>query len=79
MTFLLQRKHTADFGWLAPTGREATSLETALLTIVEQRIPRVDVANSTLDLAIYLCERGWPIPHNVRPDTVVTGVDRRAA
>jgi hypothetical protein len=79
ITFMLIWKHTRDFGGLAPTGREGTSIETALLTIVERRITRIDVATNTLDLAIYEWERGWPIPHNVRPETLVTGVERLAA
>jgi hypothetical protein len=76
ITFLLNWKHTRDFGELAPTGREGTSVETVLFTIVENKIVRMDVADNTLDLAIYEWERGWPIPHNVRPDVLVTGIDR---
>src|SRR5262245_39807741 len=33
VTFVLHWKHTKDFGGLAPTGREGTSVETMLLTI----------------------------------------------
>ena len=78
ITFCLNWKHTKDFGGLTPTGREGTSVETCLLTIVERKITRIDVADNTLDLAIYEWERGWPIPHNVRPEPLVTGIDRRA-
>jgi hypothetical protein len=77
ITFCLNWKHTSDFGGLVPTGREGTSVETALLTIVENKIVRFDVADNTLDLAIYEYQRGWPIPHNVHPELLVTGVDRR--
>jgi len=79
ITFVLHWKHTKDFGGLAPTGREGTSVETMLLTIVENQIVRIDVADNTLDLALYESERGWPIPHNVRPEPLVVGVDRRGA
>lgn len=79
ITFCLNWKHTADFGGLAPTGREGTSVETMLLTIARHKIVRFDVADNTLDLAIYEWERGWPIPHNVHPEPIVTGVDRREA
>jgi len=78
VTFLLNWKHTADFGGLAPTGREGTSLETCLFTIRGRKIVRIDVAANSLDLAIYEWERNWAIPHNVRPEVMVTGLDRRA-
>jgi hypothetical protein len=78
ITFTLHWKHTKDFGGLTPTGREGTSVETLLLTIEGGEIVRIDVADNTLDLAIYEWERGWPIPHNRRPDPIVEGIDRRA-
>jgi SnoaL-like polyketide cyclase len=77
ITFTLHWKHTKDFGGLAPTGREGTSVETLLLTIEGGQVIRIDVATNTLDLAIYEWQGGWPIPHNVRPDPIVAGVDRR--
>jgi hypothetical protein len=76
ITFTLHWKHTKDFGGLAPTGREGTSVETLILTIRENKINRIDVAANTLDLAIYEWERNWPIPHNVRPEPLIIGVDR---
>jgi SnoaL-like polyketide cyclase len=79
ITFCLNWKHSEDFGGLTPTGREGTSVETCLLTIAGNEITRIDVADNTLDLAIYEWERGWPIPHNVHPEPIVTGVDRRAS
>lgn len=79
ITFCLHWKHTRDFGGLAPTGREGTSVETMLLTIVGGQITRIDVADNTLDLAIYEWERGWTIPHNVRPEPLVAGIDRSRA
>jgi hypothetical protein len=77
ITFCLNWKHTKLFGELVPTGREGTSVETALFTIAGHRITRMDVADNTLDLAIYEWVRGWPIPHNVHPEAITTGVDRR--
>jgi hypothetical protein len=78
ITLTLHWKHTKDFGGLAPTGREGTSVETLLLTIRESQVVRIDVADNTLDLAIYEWERNWPLPHNVRPEPLVVGIDRRA-
>ena len=49
------------------------------ITIVENKIVRFDVADNTLDLAIYEWDRGWAIPHNIHPQPIVTGVDRREA
>lgn len=48
-----------------------------LLAIQQHKIVRIDVADNTLDLAIYNWERNWPVPHNVRPEPLVTGIDRR--
>jgi hypothetical protein len=79
ITFVLHWKHTKDFGGLAPTGREGTSVETMLLTIADNEVTRIDVADNTLDLGIYEWERGWPVPHNVTPEPLIVGVDRRRA
>jgi hypothetical protein len=48
-----------------------------LFTIENGVITRLDVAANTADLVIYEYERGWPMPHNVRPEAIVEGVDRR--
>ena len=77
VTCLLHWKHVADFLGLAPTGREGTSIETMIFTIENGVITRIDVASNTADLLIYEYERGWPLPHNVRVDPIVAGVDRR--
>jgi SnoaL-like polyketide cyclase len=79
ITFVLHWKHAKDFGGLAPTGREGTSVETMILTIEAGKVARIDIADNTLDLAIYEWERGWPVPHNVRPEPIVAGLDRSAA
>jgi hypothetical protein len=77
ITFVLHWKHTEDFGGLTPTGREGTSVETMLLTVDRGQVTRIDIADNTLDLAIYEWERGWPVPHNVRPQPIIEGIDRR--
>jgi SnoaL-like polyketide cyclase len=77
VTFCLHWSHTDDFAGLSPTGREGTQIETAIFTIVENKIVRVDVGDNTLDLSLYLWERNYPLPHNVRPEPLVAGVDRR--
>jgi hypothetical protein len=79
ITWVLHWKHTRDFGGVAPTGREGTSVETLLLTIEGGQIARIDVADNTLDLSIYMWERGWASPHNIRPEPIVAGIDRRLA
>lgn len=71
-------KHTEEFAGLAPTGREGTLVETMLLTVEDHMVTRVDIALNTLDLALYLWNRGFPVPHNIRPEPLVVGVDRRA-
>jgi hypothetical protein len=76
ITFNLHWKHTDKFFDLAPTGREGTSVETMLLTIRDGRVVRIDVADHTLDLVLYLWDRNWPHPHNISPEPIVAGVDR---
>jgi hypothetical protein len=77
VTCLLHWKHVADFLGLPPTGREGTSVETMILMIEAGVVTRIDVASNTVDLVIYEYERGWPMPHNVRPPALVEGIDRR--
>jgi SnoaL-like polyketide cyclase len=79
ITFNLHWKHEKEVFGMKPTGREGTSVETMLLTIRNGRITRIDVADNSLDLVLYMWERGWTHPHNVRPDALIRGVDRRAA
>ena len=62
---------------LAPTGREGTSVETMLMTVRDHKVRRIDVADNTVELPLYLWGRGWPNPHGIRPESIVTGVDRR--
>lgn len=77
-TVNLNWKHAKEFMGLQPTGREGTSIETMLLTIEDNKVVRWDVADNTVEINLYFWERGWPIPHNVHPATLVTGIERRA-
>lgn len=76
ITCVLHWKHDRDVFGLVPTGREGTSVETLLLTIRGGRVTRIDVAANSIDLPLYMWTRGWNHPHNVRPQPIVTGVDR---
>lgn len=51
--------------------------DTTTITREVYEVVRIDVAVNTLDLAIYEWERNWPSPHNVRPEPLVVGIDRR--
>lgn len=80
IVFNLHWRHDEMFFDITPTGREGTSVETILLDIREHRITRIDVASNSVDLVLYLWQRNWPYPHNVRPEPLVAGVgpsDRR--
>jgi hypothetical protein len=61
----------------AGNGRGFITFETMLLTVDRGQVTRIDIADNTLDLAIYEWERGWPVPHNVRPQPIIEGIDRR--
>ncbi len=76
LTVNLNWKHVKPFFDVKPTGREGTSIETFLLTVRAGRIERFQVADASLDLAIYLWERGHPQVHNVHPDALVRGIER---
>jgi hypothetical protein len=79
ITFNLHWKHAKEVFGLKPTGRGGTSIETMLLTIRNGKVTQIDVADNSLDLVIYMWDRGWNHPHNVRPDALIRGVDRRSA
>jgi hypothetical protein len=76
LTFCMYWHHTAPFFGIAPTGRRGTSVETLLLSVQDGKAVRVGIADNTLDLAIYLWERGFPQRHNVAPVPIVRGVER---
>jgi predicted ester cyclase len=77
ISFNLHWKHSKEFMGIPPSGREGNGIETLVLTIRDNKITKLDVSDGTLDLAIYLWERGWPMPHNVRPKPLREGVERR--
>jgi hypothetical protein len=77
ITFNLHWKHDEDFMGFAPTGREGTSVETMLMTVRDHKVTRIDVADNTVELMLYLWARGWPAPHGIRPEPIVSGIDRR--
>jgi hypothetical protein len=77
VTVNLHWKHGKEFMGLVSTGREGTSVETFLLTLRANKITRIDVADNSLDLALYLWGRGWPHPHNWVPKPIIAGLDRR--
>ncbi|OYQ46492.1 hypothetical protein CHU92_01415 [Flavobacterium cyanobacteriorum] len=70
-------KHTKPFFGIPPTGREGTSIETFILTVKDGKITEFKVADQTLDLAIYLWQKGMPAEHNARPEPIVAGIVRR--
>jgi ketosteroid isomerase-like protein len=77
ITVNLNWKHVEPFFDLRPTGREGTSVETFVFTIKGGKIIRWDVSDNTLDLALYLSQGGWPMSHNIQPEPLVRGIDRR--
>ncbi|MEO1658442.1 MAG: ester cyclase [Pseudomonadota bacterium] len=80
VTFNLNWKHVEPFfGTLQPTGREGTSVENMILTVEDGKVTRMEVADTTLDLVIYMHENGWTFPQNIRPEPIIKGVERPAA
>lgn len=77
ITVNLNWKHVGPFFDVKATGREGTSIETFLFTVQGGMIVRWDVADNTADLLYYLTDRGWPSPHNVHPEVLLKGVERR--
>jgi hypothetical protein len=76
ITFNLHWKHKKEVFGLKPTGREGTSVETMILTVAGGKVTKIHVGDNSLDLVLYMWERGWPHPHNVRPEPIVRGIDR---
>ena len=77
-TVNLNWTHVGDFFGLQPTGRSGTSVENLILTVEGGKVTRIEVADTTLDLVIYMHERGWVFPQNVRPVPIIKGVERNA-
>jgi predicted ester cyclase len=76
-TVCLNWEHAEEFMGLQPTGREGTSIETMLSTIKDDKVVRWDVADNTVVIDLYFWERGWAIPHNVHPEILEKGIERR--
>jgi hypothetical protein len=74
VTVNLHWKHdgTSFFG-IEPTGTSGTSIETFLLRLKDGRVTHFDVADNSLDLAIYLHEKGMPMPNKVTPPALISG------
>ena len=77
ITVCLNWKHVKPSFGIAATGREGTSIETFIFTIENGKVVRWIVADQTLDLAIYLWQKGMPSEHNAHPMPIVKGVERR--
>ncbi len=75
-TVNLNWTHVGEFFGLAPTGRSGTSIENLIMTVRGGRVVRLEVADTTLDLVLYLHERGWAFPQNIRPVPIIRGIDR---
>ena len=77
MTVNLNWQHVKPFfGVLQPTGRTGTSVENLIMTIKAGKVTRIEVADTTLDLVIYMHENGWVFPQNIRPEPIIRGVER---
>ncbi len=64
------------FGVLQPTGRTGTSIENLIMTIKDGKVTRIEVADTTLDLVIYMHENGWTFPQNIQPEPIIRGIER---
>jgi hypothetical protein len=74
VTINLHWKHDRPFNGLAPTGKTGTSVENFLLRIENGLVTRWDVADGSLDLAIYLHDEGLKMPTFVEPRALIKGV-----
>ena len=74
VTINLHWKHDRPFNGLAPTGKTGTSVENFILRIENGLVTRWDVADGSLDLAIYLHDQGLKMPTFVEPPVLVKGV-----
>jgi hypothetical protein len=74
VTINLHWKHDLPFNGLAPTGKTGTSVENFILRIENGLITRWDVADGSLDLAIYLHDEGLKMPTFVEPTALIKGV-----
>lgn len=75
-TVNLHWTHVEPFFHVEPTGRTGTSVENLILTVRDGKVVRIEVADTTLDLVLYLHENGWRFPQNIRPVPVIRGIER---
>ena len=73
VTINLHWKHDRPFNGLAPTGKSGTSVENFILRIENGLVTRWDVADGSLDLAIYLHDEGLKMPTFVEPPALIKG------
>ena len=73
VTINLHWKHDRPFNGLAPTGKSGTSVENFILRIENDMVTRWDVADGSLDLAIYLHDEGLKMPTFVEPPALIKG------
>ncbi len=74
LTINLHWKHDgAPFFGIAPTKTDGTSVETLMLRLQDGRITHFDVADNSLDLALYLHEQGMALPRGVTPPALIAG------
>ena len=78
VTVNLHWKHDRPFNGLAPTGKTGTSVENFILRIENGLVTRWDVADGSLDLAIYLHDEGLKMPTFVEPPALIKGVARHS-
>ncbi|MGF7183755.1 ester cyclase [Tunturiibacter psychrotolerans] len=74
VTINLHWKHDRPFNGLAPTGKTGTSVENFILRIENGLVTRWDVADGSLDLAIYLHDESLKMPTFVEPPALIKGV-----
>ena len=75
VTINLHWKHDGGpFNGIAPTGKSGTSVENFILRIENGLVTRWDVADGSLDLAIYLHDEGLKMPTFVEPPAIIKGV-----
>jgi len=75
VTINLHWKHDGGpFNGISPTGKSGTSVENFILRIENGLVTRWDVADGSLDLAIYLHDEGLKMPTFVEPPALIKGV-----
>jgi hypothetical protein len=74
LTINMHWKHDgAPFFGIVPTGASGTSVETLMLRLKDGLVTHFDVADNSLDLAIYLHEQGMALPRLVAPPALIAG------